>query len=362
VDIIALEEHWLTTNKLHLLNEVHPDFTRFGISPMSDRLASAVYYGRPYGGVGFLWRKKFARNYIGYKARSGRILSMMLRLNDGKRLNIVSVYFPCFANSCEYIAELSECLSDIEVLSDGAEAIIVSDTNFECDLCNDGCRQCFSLLNSYNIRHCVGFVTTKNPITYCNDALGHCSFIDHMFVSDSLTKNIASGIIFDSGANLSDHLPLIYLFKFDVGVQVTKSGAANISAKYYTWRWDKTDLSYFYDCSYQNITNLVVPYPYEHCDLGCRDASHLCAVSAYYESIVHALQSASHSAIPRVPYHSLKPFWNDELDRLKDDSVFWHDIWVSAGRPRTGTLQHIRLSYFTFKAKYKLGIRHAYKL
>ena len=54
-------------------------------------------------------------------------------------------------------------------------------------------------------------------------------------------------------------------------------------------------------------------------DLGCRDASHLWAINAYYESIMHALHSASHSAIPRIPYHSLKPFWNEELDRLKDD-------------------------------------------
>jgi len=155
------------------------------------------------------------------------MMMMMVRLNDGKRLKIVSVYFPGFANSCEYIAELSECLSDSEVLSDDAEAIIVGGTNFECDLCNDGYRQCFSLLNRHNIRHCGGFDTTRNPITYCNEALGHCSFIDHMFVSDLLRNNIVSGIIFDSGANLNDHLPLIYSFKFDVGVQVAKSGAAN---------------------------------------------------------------------------------------------------------------------------------------
>jgi len=162
VDIICVQEHWLTPNNLHLLNEVHPEFTGFGISSMSDRLASGVYYGRPYGGVGFLWRKKLSGIYIGYKARSGRILSMMLRLSDRKKLNIVSVYFPCFANSCEYKAELSECLSDIEeVLSDNAEVIIVGDTNFECDLCNAGYRQCYRLLNSYNISHCDGFITNN---------------------------------------------------------------------------------------------------------------------------------------------------------------------------------------------------------
>ena len=41
----------------------------------------------------------------------------------------------------------------------------------------------------------------------------------------------------------------------------------------------------------------------------------------------------------------------------KADSVFWYDIWISAGRSKTGTLQQIRLSC---KAKYKLGIKNEY--
>lgn len=51
--IIAIQEHWLPPDKLHLLNDVHPDFAGVGISAMSDRLAREVYYGRPYGGSAF---------------------------------------------------------------------------------------------------------------------------------------------------------------------------------------------------------------------------------------------------------------------------------------------------------------------
>jgi hypothetical protein len=54
---------------------------------------------------------------------------------------------------------------------------------------------------------------------------------------------------------------------------------------------------------------------------------------------------------------SNKPFWNDELDRLKTDSLFWHDVWHSAGRPPSGALFHLKQSTHL---KYKLGIRDAY--
>jgi len=74
IHIIAVQEHWLHDSNLHLLNSIHPDFVGFSISSMSERLCTEVYYGRPYGGVGFLWRKTLTnRIKIGARAVSGRL-------------------------------------------------------------------------------------------------------------------------------------------------------------------------------------------------------------------------------------------------------------------------------------------------
>jgi len=360
VVIIAVQEHWLPPDKLFLLNEVHPEFSGCGISSMSDKLVRGVFYGRPYGGVGFLWRKKLTGVRIGYEACSGRIMSMMLELNNCRKLNIVSVYFPCFAKSCEYKVALSECLSDLEeIAKEGYEMVIVGDTNFECDLHNDGFVQLYSLLSSYNISHCDDFVTVSNEraVTYVNDALSHCSFIDHMFVSDTVRQHIMSGVIFESGANVSDHLPLIYCFQFGFSIAASKP-ASPISMNYHSWRWDKADLGCYYNYSYQSLSEVDLPSACD-CLIGCRDMSHLQSINVYYEAIVSALLNAAYSSIPGLPCHSLKPFWSEELDRRKADSVFWHwhDMWISAGRPKTGEVQRIRLAC---KAKYKLSIINAY--
>jgi len=81
------------------------------------------------------------------------------------------------------------------------------------------------------------------------------------------------------------------------------------------------------------------------------------AVNIYYENTVAALHHAACNAIQRVPCHALKPYWNEELDRLKNDSLFWHRLWTDDGRPSSGALQRIRLAC---RAKYKLAIRNAY--
>jgi len=114
VGIIALQEHWLSPDRLHLLNEVHPDFSGCCISPMSYKWVNEIFRDRPYGGVGFLWRTKFSGTSISFKACSGRIIALLLELDSGSILNIVSVYFPCYVKSCEYKAALAECLSDIK--------------------------------------------------------------------------------------------------------------------------------------------------------------------------------------------------------------------------------------------------------
>ena len=61
--------------------------------------------------------------------------------------------------------------------------------------------------------------------------------------------------------------------------------------------------------------------------------------------------------VVRVHNTSLKPFWNDELDSLKHSSIFWHNVWVSAGKPGSRYVHHLKCAT---KLKYKKGIRDAY--
>ena len=87
--LIAVQEHWLTNDKLQLLNTVHPDFCGFGISAMSKRLGSGIYRGRPFGGIGFLWRKQFNHRFkINRGDGSGRSLTMSFNFNINMCINI----------------------------------------------------------------------------------------------------------------------------------------------------------------------------------------------------------------------------------------------------------------------------------
>jgi hypothetical protein len=68
----------------------------------------------------------------------------------------------------------------------------------------------------------------------------------------------------------------------------------------------------------------------------CRNNNHSVEIYTYYNAIISALHESANMRIPRTPLHSFKPFWNDELEQMKSDCIFGHNLWVDGGRAFNG--------------------------
>ena len=53
------------------------------------------------------------------------------------------------------------------------------------------------------------------------------------------------------------------------------------------------------------------------------------------------------------------PGWKKHIAPLKTDSLFWHSVWISAGRPATGSLYQVMTNA---RNKYHLAVRQAKKI
>ena len=63
--IQCLQEHWLRppfkrAKGINELKHVHSEFEGYGASAMKNSIGTKVLRGRPYGGTGFIWHKKYA--------------------------------------------------------------------------------------------------------------------------------------------------------------------------------------------------------------------------------------------------------------------------------------------------------------
>ena len=61
-DVLFIQEHWLTPDKLNQILSFSDKYTGFGVSSMEDKIKSGVLYGRPYGGVSVLIHNKFIQS------------------------------------------------------------------------------------------------------------------------------------------------------------------------------------------------------------------------------------------------------------------------------------------------------------
>ena len=112
----------------------------------------------------------------------------------------------------------------------------------------------------------------------------------------------------------------------------------------------------YYRLSGEALAALNLGCSCSSCDVNCISHNHLQFINDYYNNIVSALKGAEKLSIPSIPHSALRNFWNDELDELKSKSIFWHGVWLNAGRPSSGLIHQIKASC---KLKYKSAIRHA---
>ena len=79
------------------------------------------------------------------------------------------------------------------------------------------------------------------------------------------------------------------------------------------------------------------------------------AIEILYSNTVGALVTASESCIPRIPKQSLKFWWSTDLTNLKKQSIISHKIWEDAGKPISGSLFMICMSFWLQKTRHVFG-------
>jgi len=360
-DVIFLQEHWLAPFDLSRLDSICSKMICFATSAMDGKISSGCLRGRPFGGVAVLVRDAIVTNVTLVKSASRYII---LQLNG---LLLINVYLPC--SSCDnWEDEYADCLASIiNDISKLQFTHIIFGGDLNVDFMNKHTTRAHSSVASsiedFAQSLQMKFVDNKIPpgsgCTFRVETTGAGSCVDHFAVSDSLYDKIIAVSIIDSGINLSDHCAVI----MDVCVScqhILSSGSPDSSTetqskRQLTFRWDKGDIFSYYELTRDVLSTVQVP---THLLLGCAsrpDCDYVIAVlNQYYDSIVHALYSASLSCIPQKYQGFYKYWWDEELILLKESAIHSFKLWAALGKPRNGKEYQIMRQD---KLRYKLAIR-----
>ena len=349
--IKGFQEHWMKPPyKKHLgvnkLRHVHSDFDGWGTSAMRQKMENEVRLGRPFGGTGFLWNKKYSmavKPRIEYKHERVSVLELNLK---NERILIINSYMPFFNTSqvedqiSLYIDTIGFIESIMEMNKDCSFILLsdlncnIHDTNHQFSVLILELMQKRNLMSSYDLLHNFNPDTSWTRKGKGRNGVEHHSLIDFILISRSLSTKVENVRITDYPENLSDHCSI----EIDLIVELEIfSHTKTNTVKFINWKNVHGSVRNNYEAVMEReLNNISIPN-IVHGHSMCDNVSHLHVIEDYYQNIMNAIAVAD-SVLPRSSPTSQRHYWNDELSKLKRESIDAYDLWKNSGRPNSGVV------------------------
>ena len=341
-DILVLQETWLASDELHALKTLHPLFDGKGITAMDSE--SGIMMGRPFGGLGIMWRKSISVSCKTICYNDPRIMGLELITNKGKIL-LINVYLPyqSYDNTEEYMYYLGKLHAVIDE-ADTPHIMLLGD--FNADVCTNFETELIAKCNQLNmtISDYAAFGRDSGCFTYVSHSTSTTSWLDHIICSHDMSLSICKLVVLDKSP-VSDHLALSACLK-DVCISANptvgnKSGQVICKP---VINWGKASpaaiLSYQV-CTKEKLSQIALPSSALTCtNPKCTDVNHLSGIDALYNDICNALQLAGVHCLQTCSTNNIKNFiipgWNDYVELAHKEARHHYIIWRSQGKPRAG--------------------------
>ena len=207
-----------------LLSNTNIDYIGNGISSIDD--ANQINTGRPFGGIGIMWRKHL-NTYCTFKEYAcDRIVRLEINCNSFSLL-ILCIYLPFDSseNYDDYMFYLAKMLEIVEefgslyvYICGDFNANLLQSSRFGKDL-KQVCRD-----NSFSISD--ELLLPADTFTFVNSSHGSTSWLDHVLSTTSghaLVESVHVKTDFVS----SDHLPLCFDISIDKGIICTSTSVCS---------------------------------------------------------------------------------------------------------------------------------------
>ena len=358
-DFLLLQETWKFEHDF--INIIKREFDGYECIHTSGMDERVPLNGRPYGGVGILFKSNLNCTTEKIDNISKRLCALKVT-DDNSSMLLFNIYMPNdMRRPGEELDEFFEILAEVkDIVSKYSPINVIIGGDFNCDLGRNNLqsRALESFVENENLHFCINSNVSNVP--YTRTLNQSFSTIDHCIVSDNLISNIHRYETMFIPNNFSDHFPLYLEIELELSyVQLPKATMVSKT------NWLKcTD-----DCKkmYKNeIENELLHIRFDHDAITCRNLKckiHTDYIKYLYTCIIDICIKSSVRWLPAIGGGECKkgkvvPGWNENVRPFFEKSLFWHDIWVQNGKPRGGEVANImRLT----RARYHYAIRNSIK-
>ena len=139
----------------------------------------------------------------------------------------------------------------------------------------------------------------------------------------------------DNQSDQSDHNVIVLLLYAISSHLFVPTTSHNSSINCTLSKAAQADIQSYQNCLNSNLDMIDISDGYLNCnDPHCTNVLHRRFIEVYYHSIIKSYIKASSVSIPLVrPNVQRVPGWTEHVKEERDRSLFWHLIWLEAGKP-----------------------------
>jgi exonuclease III len=357
---VFLQETWLASDELCILNDIHGEFYGKGTSAID--VSSGTLTGRPHGGVAILWRKSICNTKIIY-LHDPRLLGIELTYN-AQKLAFLNVYLPVdnSQNTDDFLFYMTKIGEFIDSHTTPYAAVFGDfNTNLLQNSNSVFKRHLLQICLENNLVVADQRLCSSSTFTFYSEAHHSVSWLDH-FITNINMLSCVKHISVDYKFVSSGHFPMCV--ELDLSVARTEIKQANENGNHDGRsdhiRWDKLKQSEL--SMYENATDLALkkvklPHSLLLCDdIHCTDVQHTQQIDLMYKSITESLHEAGLFLVEQCDKYRDNeiPGWNDYCKQVHAEAREAFLIWIDNGRPRAGPLFKLMS---TTRSKFKLALR-----
>ncbi len=353
-DILLLQETWLLDQELSFLSGLHSEFYGRGVSSMDSSVG--IHHGRPYGGLGILWRKSLNALCSISLMDDSRLMGIDINI-DSTVLSLLNVYLPY--DDGTNLGEFQSYLAKIACkLGDSHYACAIGDynANISCQNHRFG-TELISFSSRDNLLLSDKLLAPTDTFTFISEAHGTVSWIDHI-VSTVNMHSIVENINVDYSCISSEHFPVfITINTKDINISKEYNGRGNTGTGRINWtKLSDDDIKTYTNITEELLADIRLSHKLLLCDdVNCTDSSHMNDIDLLYNDIIDALQSAGKSFVQqkRCSFKQI-PGWNELCSELHNNAREAFLVWRDNGKPRSGPIYQLMRSS---RLRFKLALR-----
>ena len=343
VDILFLSESWLLQSEIVTLSKevFNPFYVTMKSSLKSDDLA----VGRPFGGVGFVCRKRRDITYVPINCESDRLHGLEVMFRGSKVLTVYGVYMPYNNNTPNqtelYMDTLHQLSLMIEETSGPTPFCVVGDMNAELPVkatmqqnwykqrpFNRHSVLLYDFMCDHELFICNG-KRNMNDFTYSKGATS--SYIDYIAINSYAYDNILNcEVLHHEDSNNSDHLGVSC--QLNVECQLTEGDAYSTQRTHCRPKWENDDFRRAYLQSLQSaLAKLPVTNPDE-----VEPENAQAVINSQCSILGKAMHQAAYAGLSCDGNIRRVHWWSNDCTTYRNRTRLYFHIWKCMGRPRVG--------------------------